>query len=118
MTTEEMFAGFSVAAGDDRSGERVTLGGEPNDCKVSAQDTAVVVRVRVHRPRRRTAPPSTTTRTSGSTSSTASSILKSVTGGSAWAPASACSFRAKAPHVWAARAGKPGRSLTCTSPRA
>lgn len=40
MTPEEMFAGFSVAAGGDRSGERVTLGGEPNDCKVSGQDTA------------------------------------------------------------------------------
>ena len=39
MTSEEMFAGFSVAAGDDRSGEHIKLGGEPNDCKVSAQDT-------------------------------------------------------------------------------
>lgn len=39
MKTEEMFAGFSVAAGDDRFGEHVKLGGEPNDCKVSAQDT-------------------------------------------------------------------------------
>lgn len=40
MTSEEMFDGFSVAAGDDRFGEHVKLGGEPNDCKVSAQDTA------------------------------------------------------------------------------
>jgi DNA-binding transcriptional MerR regulator/quercetin dioxygenase-like cupin family protein len=42
MSTSEMFAGFSVAAGDDRFGEQVKLGGpggEPNDCKVSAQDT-------------------------------------------------------------------------------
>lgn len=39
MTSEEMFAGFSVAAGDDRYGEHIKLGGEPNDCKVSAQDT-------------------------------------------------------------------------------
>ncbi|HKG90323.1 MAG TPA: MerR family transcriptional regulator [Gemmatimonadaceae bacterium] len=39
MTGEEMFAGFSVAAGDDRFGEHITLGGEPTDCKVSAQDT-------------------------------------------------------------------------------
>jgi DNA-binding transcriptional MerR regulator len=39
MKTEELFAGFSVAAGDDRFGERITLGGEPNHCKVSAQDT-------------------------------------------------------------------------------
>ncbi len=37
-----MFAGFSIAAGDDRFGEHIKLGGpegEPNDCKVSAQDT-------------------------------------------------------------------------------
>src|SRR5215208_3126318 len=40
MKTEEMFGGFSVAAGDDRFGEHVTLGaGQPNDCKVSARDT-------------------------------------------------------------------------------
>src|SRR3954447_24710399 len=39
METQEMFAGFSVAAGEDRFDERITLGGEPNDCKVSAQDT-------------------------------------------------------------------------------
>lgn len=39
MKTKEMFAGFSVAAGDDRFGEKVKLGGEPNDCKVSAKDT-------------------------------------------------------------------------------
>ena len=39
MKSEEMFAGFSVAAGQDRFGEHIKLGGEPNDCKVSAQDT-------------------------------------------------------------------------------
>jgi DNA-binding transcriptional MerR regulator/quercetin dioxygenase-like cupin family protein len=42
MKTEEMFAGFNVAAGEDRFGEHVKLGGpggEPNDCKVSARDT-------------------------------------------------------------------------------
>lgn len=39
MKTEEMFTGFSVDAGEDRFGERITLGDEPNDCKVSAQDT-------------------------------------------------------------------------------
>jgi len=39
MTNEEMFAGFSVAAGDDRFSEHIKLGGEWNDCKVSAQDT-------------------------------------------------------------------------------
>src|SRR3712207_3658632 len=39
MTGEQLFAGFAgftVAAGDDRFGERVRLGGEPNDCKVAA----------------------------------------------------------------------------------
>ena len=40
MTSEQIFAGFTVAAGDDRFGERVQLGGEPNDCKVSAGDTS------------------------------------------------------------------------------
>lgn len=40
MQSEEMFAGFSVGAGDDRFGEHVQLGGEPNDCKVSGQDTS------------------------------------------------------------------------------
>ncbi len=39
MKGEQIFAGFTVAAGDDRFGERVRLGGEPNDCKVSAADT-------------------------------------------------------------------------------
>ena len=38
MKTEELFAGFSVAAGKDRFDERIKLGGEPNDCKVSAKD--------------------------------------------------------------------------------
>jgi DNA-binding transcriptional MerR regulator/quercetin dioxygenase-like cupin family protein len=39
MKSKEMFAGFSVAAGNDRFGEHVKLGGEPHDCKVSAKDT-------------------------------------------------------------------------------
>lgn len=39
MNDEQIFAGFTVAAGDDRFGERVRLGGEPNDCKVAATDT-------------------------------------------------------------------------------
>ena len=39
MKDEQIFAGFTVAAGDDRFGERVQLGGEPNDCKVAAADT-------------------------------------------------------------------------------
>src|SRR5690349_10249162 len=39
MKTEDLFAGFSVAAGDDRFGEHVKLGGEPLDCKVSGKDT-------------------------------------------------------------------------------
>jgi DNA-binding transcriptional MerR regulator/quercetin dioxygenase-like cupin family protein len=39
MKSEEMFGGFSVAAGDDRFGKPIKLGGEPFDCKVSARDT-------------------------------------------------------------------------------
>src|SRR3984957_17588591 len=39
MKSKEMFAGFSVASGDDRFGKRIKLGGEPLDCKVSARDT-------------------------------------------------------------------------------
>ena len=39
MKSEEMFLGFSVAAGKDRFDEHIKLGGEPHDCKVSAQDT-------------------------------------------------------------------------------
>jgi DNA-binding transcriptional MerR regulator/quercetin dioxygenase-like cupin family protein len=39
MKSREMFAGFSVAAGKDRFGEDIKLGGEPNDCKVSTRDT-------------------------------------------------------------------------------
>src|SRR3982751_1483134 len=39
MRSEEMFAGFTVAAGQDRFDEHIKLGGEPNDCKVSSQDT-------------------------------------------------------------------------------
>lgn len=40
MKSEEMFAGFRVAAGNDRFGEHIKLGGDWSDCKVSAQDTA------------------------------------------------------------------------------
>src|SRR5262249_37789962 len=39
MKNEEMFGGFSVSAGKGRFDEIVRLGGEPNDCKVSAKDT-------------------------------------------------------------------------------
>lgn len=39
MKDEEMFAGFSVAAGKDRFDQHLQAGGEPLDCKVSAQDT-------------------------------------------------------------------------------
>ncbi len=39
MKSEEMFEGFSVAAGDDRFDEHVKIGGEANDCKVSGRDT-------------------------------------------------------------------------------
>src|SRR4051812_12907814 len=39
MQTEDMFAGFSVAAGDDRFGEHIKLAGDPVDCKLSARDT-------------------------------------------------------------------------------
>lgn len=42
MKSEEMFLGFRVAAGKDRFGEHIELGrpgGEPIDCKVSAQDS-------------------------------------------------------------------------------
>jgi DNA-binding transcriptional MerR regulator len=39
MKSEEMFTGFSVAAGKDRFDEHIKLGGEPSDCKVSARDT-------------------------------------------------------------------------------
>ncbi len=39
MKSEEMFLGFSVGAGKDRFDERIQLGGEPHDCKVSARDT-------------------------------------------------------------------------------
>jgi DNA-binding transcriptional MerR regulator/quercetin dioxygenase-like cupin family protein len=42
MKTEELFQGFSVAAGDDRFGEHIKLGGptgDPVDCKLSSKDT-------------------------------------------------------------------------------
>ena len=39
MSSEEMFEGFTVAAGKDRFGEMIKLGGDPVDCKLSAQDT-------------------------------------------------------------------------------
>src|SRR5258705_11378002 len=40
MKSEEMFAGFSVAAGKARFGEKIKLGeGYPVDCKVSGKDT-------------------------------------------------------------------------------
>src|ERR1051325_6047635 len=42
MKSQEMFVGFSVAAGKGRFNEPIKLGGpggEPNDCKVSGKDT-------------------------------------------------------------------------------
>lgn len=39
MMSEEMFAGFTVAAGGDRFGEQIKLGDAPLDCKVSGKDT-------------------------------------------------------------------------------
>jgi DNA-binding transcriptional MerR regulator/quercetin dioxygenase-like cupin family protein len=39
MKGEQIFAGFTVAAGGDRFGERARRGGEPMDCKVAASDT-------------------------------------------------------------------------------
>jgi DNA-binding transcriptional MerR regulator len=39
MKTEDMFAGFSVAAGQDRFGENIKLDGDPVDCKLSGRDT-------------------------------------------------------------------------------
>jgi DNA-binding transcriptional MerR regulator len=39
MKSEDMFAGFTVAAGSDRFDEPIQLGGEPLNCKVSAKDT-------------------------------------------------------------------------------
>src|SRR5687768_6732667 len=39
MKTEEMFAGFSVAAGKDRFNEGFTHDGTKIDCKVSGKDT-------------------------------------------------------------------------------
>jgi mannose-6-phosphate isomerase-like protein (cupin superfamily) len=39
MEGEEMFVGFSVGTGTDRFNENIRLDGEPNNCKVSAQDT-------------------------------------------------------------------------------
>ena len=39
MKSEELFVGFSVAAGEDRFDEQLKLGGHPVNCKVSAKDT-------------------------------------------------------------------------------
>jgi DNA-binding transcriptional MerR regulator len=39
MSSEEMFAGFTVAPGEARFDEEVTLRGQPIDCKVSGRDT-------------------------------------------------------------------------------
>jgi DNA-binding transcriptional MerR regulator len=39
MKSEELFAGFHVAAGKDRFDKPIRLGGDPNDCKLSGRDT-------------------------------------------------------------------------------
>ncbi len=109
MKNKEMFVGFNVAVGKDRFDERVKLGGEPNDCKVSAQD-------------------STTTRTSGSTSLMANLTLRLVISDFAWEPVSPFSCRARFLTCGLAWAGSRrafsvstvirARSLTCTNPQA
>lgn len=45
MNTEDIFQGFRVASGKDRFDERVELGGEPHDCKLSGRDTGGAVAV-------------------------------------------------------------------------
>jgi DNA-binding transcriptional MerR regulator/quercetin dioxygenase-like cupin family protein len=45
MNGEELFQGFSLAAGKDRFDEHITLGGAPNDCKLSGQDTGGAIAV-------------------------------------------------------------------------
>ena len=94
MSTSEMFAGFSIAAGDDRFGEHIRLGGpggEPNDCKVSSQDTnGGAVRFRIHRLRRRPAPTCTSNRTNGFIFWKANSIFSSANNNFTWPPAKAC----------------------------
>ena len=39
MKSEDIFAGFHIAAGEGRFGEHVKLGGYPHDCKLSGKDT-------------------------------------------------------------------------------
>jgi DNA-binding transcriptional MerR regulator/quercetin dioxygenase-like cupin family protein len=39
MEDKDMFAGFSVGAGEDRFNEHIKLGDDPNDCKISSKDT-------------------------------------------------------------------------------
>lgn len=39
MEDKDMFAGFSVGAGEDRFHEHIKLGDDPNDCKISSKDT-------------------------------------------------------------------------------
>jgi DNA-binding transcriptional MerR regulator len=95
MKSEEMFLGFSVAAGKDRLGEHIKLGGEPNDCKVSARDTDGAMCVFEFTGGAVGRATSTTTRMSGSTSSTASLNLRLVTSDFAWAPVSPFSYRAR-----------------------
>jgi DNA-binding transcriptional MerR regulator/quercetin dioxygenase-like cupin family protein len=43
MSSEEMFAGFSVGSGEARFDEEVKLNGEPVDCKVSGTDTGGIM---------------------------------------------------------------------------
>jgi len=57
MKSEEMFLGFSVGSGKDRFDERIQLGGEPHDCKVSGRDTMAQCAFSNSRRRRRAAPP-------------------------------------------------------------
>jgi DNA-binding transcriptional MerR regulator/quercetin dioxygenase-like cupin family protein len=45
MKSDELFQGFSVAAGKDRFDEHITLSGAPHDCKLSAQDTGGAIAV-------------------------------------------------------------------------
>jgi DNA-binding transcriptional MerR regulator len=117
MESEEMFLGFSVAAGKDRFGEDIQVDGEPNDCKVSAQDTQGAMCV-FELTGRMWAGPRHLHRDQDEWIYVIDDEFQFEVGGQRFhaGPGESVFMPRKVPHVWACVSGKPGKIINVYQP--
>jgi len=117
MKSEEMFLGFSVAAGKDRFGEDIQVDGEPNDCKVSAQDTQGAMCV-FELTGRMWAGPRHVHHDQDEWIYVIDGEFRFEVGGQRFhaGPGESVFIHRKTPHVWACVSGKPGKIINVYQP--